>query len=419
MTRILYLMLTLLLSQLAFAQGSPIAVDRYPGGWMNKDIHLKLGSTSLVNFTYSGTLEFQGKTYPIVGRRAHADAPLEGEFTVDGTKFKYTAVTDGDRMKFSTGGVDHVLGREAAASFGGGGLFGLKKNPLGTPSSPGETSSPGRPYRHTTGLSFMVPAGWDTKDGPEGAILLPPGVTFNPGGAMDELYVAGSQVGSATDPKIAEEMQTKLGAQGAQFRQSVIQLGGRPAVLYAARMRDPKTGRPLAIQLYLVQDGDRANLAIGVGAAEGVERNDAGLRQVAATLRFQAPAAPVATAATPAAGGPLSDGSAAANQWVQRFRGMKLRQISTGQYDASSKTWILNADGSFSYAGDYSGAVYAPGGGSASVGNRSGGQGRWRVMGNTLELRFASGESRTYNLSSDGTKTFMNGVRTYVTGINE
>jgi hypothetical protein len=167
----------------------------------------------------------------------------------------------------------------------------------------------------------------------------------------------------------------------------------------------------MALRIYLVQQGPKVAMTVGLGFAEGVERNDAGLRQVAATIAYQAPAAPPP--------GQLSDGSAAANQWVQRFKGMKLRQLTTGQYEAGSKTWILNADGTFSFASDYSAAVYAPSGANASMANRDGGQGRWRVVGNTLELRFANGNTNTYALTSNGTQTFMNGVRTYVTGINE
>lgn len=397
---------------MAAAAWSQVAapIDWYPGNWMNNEIKLKLGSASLVKFSYTGTIEFQGQSFPVTARRASESAPLEGEFTSNGARFRFTATLDGNRLRFVTDGTTYVLGREAAASANPSSNPLLR--PMGTaaPARSAPAASAGKSYRSPSGISFTLPTGWEAKEGNDGAVLMPPGYVFNPQ-QMDELYVTGTQEGSATDPSIAAEMQKAFGAQGAQFQQSTMQLGGRPVVAYAASMREPKSGRMMALRIYLVQQGPKVAMTVGLGLADGVERNDAGLRQVAATIAYQAPPAPPP--------GQLSDGSAAANQWVQRFKGMKLRQLTTGQYEAGSKTWILNADGTFSFASDYSAAVYAPSGANASMANRDGGQGRWRVVGNTLELRFANGNTNTYTLTSNGTQTFMNGVRTYVTGINE
>ena len=383
-------------------------LDWYPGNWMNNEIKLKLGSASLVKFNYTGTIEFQGQTFPLTARRASESGPLEGEFTASGAKFKFTATLEGERrLRFVTEGTTYLLGREAAASANPSSNPLLR--PMGT-ATPAAPAAAGKFYRSPSGLSFTLPTGWEAKEGNDGAVLMPPGYVFNPQ-QMDELYVTGTQEGSATDPSVAAEMQKAFGAQGAQFQQSTLQLGGRPVVAYAASLREPKSGRMMALRIYLVQQGPKVAMTVGLGLADGIERNDAGLRQVASTIRYAAPPPPPP--------GQLSDGSAAASQWVQRFKGMKLRQITTGQYDAGQKTWILNADGTFTFSSDYSAAVYAPSGSNASIADRDGGQGRWRVAGNTLELRFSNGNTRTYEISSNGTQTFLNGVRTYVTGINE
>lgn len=397
-----HLILSLLMLTSAWGQiAAP--VDRYPGVWLNNEIRLKLGSTSLVNLNYAGTIEFQGKSFPVTARRANPASPLEGEFSASGAKFRFSAAIEGEQLRFVTEGTTYILGREGA-SVATAPAAAATPNPL--------AGAPGKRYQ-SNGLSFAIPAGWDTKDGNDGVVLMPPGFVMN-AQQLDELYVAGTQAGSMNDPSIAAELKQAFGAQGAQFQQTTLQLGGRPVMHYSGRMTEPKSGRPMAIKIYLVQQGERVAMTVGLGAADAVERNDAGLRQVATTIAYQAPAAP-----PPLPSGPLSDGSAAANQWVQRFKGMKLRQLTTGQYDAGSKTWILNADGTFSFASDYSGAVYNTNGSNASVASRDGGQGRWRVVANTLELRFSNGTTRTYELTSNGTQTFLNGVRTYVTGINE
>jgi hypothetical protein len=385
--------------RLAFAQGDP-----FVGVWKNAEVRLTL-ETGIASGIYVGDLEFAGKTYPVSSRSNPAGSSLSGSFAADGRKFQFLAHIDAGTMRFVTDGSEHVLTREGASNP----LNRNRTDPQPSPSS-APPASAGPRHRHANGLSVNVPVGWTFQDGPQGIILLPPGVTFNPQ-QLDELYVAASQPGSASDPKVAEELRQGLGQQGGRLNQSTMQLGGRPVVVYSGQMRHTEQNAMIGVRIYLVQDGQNVNTVIGMGLADRVERNDPGLRLAAASIAFQAPPLPPA--------GAVSDGSGIANQWVQKLRGQKLQQLTTGNYDAGRSIWILAADGSFSYSSSYSGAVYAPGGGNASVGRTSNGQGRWRIVsrgaGAVLELRFSSGEQREYNLTANGSQTFMNGKRTYVT----
>jgi hypothetical protein len=391
----------LLLACGALAQTDPVA-----GVWRSDEVRLTLKPANAAG-TYAGSLEFGGKTYPVASRSSASGGSISGDFTANGSKFQFTARIEGDRLRFVTEGTEYVLAHEVAANP-------LAKSRTDPPTSPAPVGTVGKRHQHPTGLSLAAPAGWKLQDGPQGVILLPPGVTFNPN-QIDELYVAASQPGSATDPQFAQELQRGLGQQGGRLDQSTIQLGGRPVVAYSGQARHPEQNAMVGIRIYLVQDGANVNSVIGLGAADRVERNDPGLRQVAGTLSFEAPPPPPP--------GAVSDGSALANQWVQKLRGQKLQQLTTGNYDAGRSVWILGADGSFSYSSSYSGAVYAPGGGNASIGRRANGQGRWRIVsrggGAVLELKFSSGEQQEFNLTANGSQTFMNGRRTYVTHPSE
>jgi len=394
------------LGAVLFVCGALAQTDSVLGVWRNDEVRLTLKPANAAG-AYAGSLEFGGKTYPVASRSKASSGWISGDFTASGSQFQFTARVEGDRLTFVTEGTEYVLIREVASNP-------LAKSRTDPPTQVAPRASQDKRHRHPTGLSLAAPAGWNLQDGPQAVILLPPGVTFNPN-QMDELYVAASQPGSATDPKFAQELRQGLGQQSGRLDQSTIQLGGRPVVVYSGQAGHPEQNVMMGIRIYLVQDGANVNSVIGLGAADRVERNDPGLRQVAGTLSFDAPPPPPA--------GAVSDDSALANQWVQKLRGQKLQQITTGNYDAGRWVWILGADGGFSYSSSYSGAVYAPGGGNASLGRRANGQGRWRIVSRggvaVLELKFSTGEQQEFNLTANGTQTFMNGKRTYVTSPSE
>lgn len=135
---------------------------------------------------------------------------------------------------------------------------------------------------------------------------------------------------------------------------------------------------------------------------------------------YQPPAPQLAPAAVEA---PVSSGAMSNSPWVRRLSGMKLQQMSLGQYDRQHKVWILFPNGTFSYSNEYGGAVYS-GGGSASMGGRSGNAGTWRVVDqggrSVLILNYRGSGEKEYELSANSEgHTFLNGVRTYVTPPNE
>ena len=135
---------------------------------------------------------------------------------------------------------------------------------------------------------------------------------------------------------------------------------------------------------------------------------------------YQPPPPPDPPAPAPAASMPAASSN---SPWAQRLSGMKLQQISTGQYDRQHKVWILFPNGTFNFSNEYGGAVYS-GGGSAAMGGRSGNAGTWRVVDqggrSVLILNYRGSGEKVYELSTNAEGwTFLNGVRTFVTPPNE
>jgi hypothetical protein len=109
-----------------------------------------------------------------------------------------------------------------------------------------------------------------------------------------------------------------------------------------------------------------------------------------------------------------------------RLRGRRLVSLKSGgdvSY-GSAHSWTdrkevnLCSDGSFSGFGSFSGAFDAPGG-FGNAGNNSGQLvGRWRVASvggvPALELQTQNGQPMQFQLSTDGSKTFLDGVRVMV-----
>ena len=89
---------------------------------------------------------------------------------------------------------------------------------------------------------------------------------------------------------------------------------------------------------------------------------------------------------------------------------------------SSEKKLYLAADGSYAFRSASSVSVYVPGATAGSAG-QNGQQGRWRVVEQNgqalLELNASNGAKELIRLSADGSKTFLNGNRWFVVGINE
>jgi len=112
------------------------------------------------------------------------------------------------------------------------------------------------------------------------------------------------------------------------------------------------------------------------------------------------------------------DTAAASDSWTARLRGKKLHYFTSynggsGGGMAGHKQLGLCSDGSFFLRGDFSASIYVPGA-TAGTGNRSSNVGRWKVQTGatpSLVLAFDGGAQATYALSTQDTKTFLNGQR--------
>jgi hypothetical protein len=112
------------------------------------------------------------------------------------------------------------------------------------------------------------------------------------------------------------------------------------------------------------------------------------------------------------------DSSAASNSWAGRLRGKKLHYFTrynggSGGGMAGHKEIGLCSDGSFFFRGDFSASIYVPGATAGSNGRKSN-VGSWKVQGGvtpSLVLLFEGGAQSTYTLTTQDSKTFLNGQR--------
>jgi hypothetical protein len=139
---------------------------------------------------------------------------------------------------------------------------------------------------------------------------------------------------------------------------------------------------------------------------------------VARSAKFEKTAATV-SAATATGSTPVRPSDPGSSPWATRLRGKKLHYFTrynggSGGGMAGHKQIGLCSDGSFFFRGDFSASIYVPGA-TAGTGNRESNVGNWKVLaegGNSvLMLSFDGGAQAKYTLSTQDTKTFLNGQR--------
>lgn len=275
--------------------------------------------------------------------------------------------------------------------------------------------------RLNNGLEFKLPAGWQIKAGPDGALIMPPDIVWAGQDDPAEMYIVAILAGvkDVTDPQLTALLQTKF------FANSRLQSGGPPRSFTAGNGKGivydfnaMENGVPLRVQLYVagLPGGGVATLIAG-GKKGLIEKREATLTGIAATLTSRS-----GTTFRPAGNGPL------AREWDTRFRGKKLVQLrgynsggGAGGYNGR-KTLILAADGTYSYQSSMAIAVYTDGNSGTST-SRQSHSGNWRVYEQggrvLLELRSTAGDVTASNLAYEGGKTFLDGERWFVVGINE
>ncbi len=118
-----------------------------------------------------------------------------------------------------------------------------------------------------------------------------------------------------------------------------------------------------------------------------------------------------------------------ANEWKTALKDTKLTYLSSynsggGSGGMSAREEIhLCAAGYFKYSSDSSVSMNVDGASGSSSGKNDG-AGKWEITGDgsggvALKLTFENGEVKTYRLSAEGTKTFLNGKRYFKTGFQD
>ena len=169
------------------------------------------------------------------------------------------------------------------------------------------------------------------------------------------------------------------------------------------------------VKLYLVAlPGHGAAALAAVAKSELLQSRTSALATLAASFRFSASPTPAAPRAN--------------NPWTQRLNDKKLVQFSGYSSGGNSggmnsqKALYLSADGTYSFRSSSSVSIDVPVA-SGSSGGLQADQGRWRVIeqaGETiLELTSLQNGIEKIKLTLQGTMTFLNGRRWFVTGINE
>lgn len=249
------------------------------------------------------------------------------------------------------------------------------------------------------GVSFTIPAGWSGQKTDAGylytsaqrkAILL---LSPNRYTSMEELL-------SEADAGIQDENGTAL--------QAITQpsaFGGIGAKVEYTGTVNGEPARAVAIGL-LSRSGDGLNVLL-IAEADDFTPSDVRLVEtVARSVKFSA------TKTHPAAG-----------QWNEKLSHTRLTYISTytsgGGGGTSAHTEIhLCRNGSFSFSSSSMVSVDVPGSSGMSSGGDTG-EGSWRVVTQggqpVLELRFSTGEVRTFNITYPNNTLHLNGVRYFLT----
>ncbi|MBL8212382.1 MAG: hypothetical protein JNK87_16825 [Bryobacterales bacterium] len=273
-----------------------------------------------------------------------------------------------------------------------------------------------------SGIAFQTPSGWTATVVGDAAALVPPNAS-----AQNELYGIAPLAGvkDSNDPQLPAVLAKNFEGEGVTA-QSV----GQPVVFQAAGgagkvfgydvNKNGERGRMLFFVVSL--PGNRAALLVAAGTPQLLAARQSALAEAATSIHLQAGAKAAPAVGAPAAGTPL------VRQWMARLTDKKLVYMSSynsggggGGY-SSEKKLFLSADGSYAFRAASSVSVYVPGATGGSAG-RDAQDGRWRVVEQggqaLLELTASNGTKEMIQLSADGTRTFLNGKRWFVVGINE
>ncbi len=388
----------------------------WTGKFVGDNLEFELRQTPLGGLT--GTLLFDGKTYLATGR-ANGNV-LSGNFRTESGSFAYEATLNGAQLEFSTGGTAYLLRRVAGATGGSNPLSRTRPAPGVFGSATSQPASPVQPasgtlFKHGLGYSLRLPSGWTATENPEGATLLPAGVTFNPARQDNpEIYIAVMRDGynPQEEAQIVAQFSAAVARNGASGgrngQRESASFGQRNGSIYRWDVRDPNTGRLAAFDVFLAPEGQRAFVLVAAGEQPRVRARDTELRQILASM--------AATPLQSSAGGPLADNTALAQRWYAKLRGKHVRQFWASQGMSSDKRHILGADGSYAFRSSSMVSVDVSGASALSTGGDNS-RGRWRIrdIGGQvfLEVQYVNGNVSRMPITENGQNWFLNGEKAF------
>jgi hypothetical protein len=276
--------------------------------------------------------------------------------------------------------------------------------------------------RHPAGFAMPLPVGWRATalDATRYQLIAPDAAD---GEAIVIVGVPADGVTSVTDQAFIRKSE-------ADVRQSYPQLRrtGTPQPITTAfgaglRLDFAGVGDGVAVRMsiYLAVKNDLAVTLVAAGTAAQVAARIGALDAVFSSVR---PDAAAAVVATPGAGGAITDGSPMAREWSTRLSGQMLTVLSGYSSSGSSGGMTSRADltllrnGQFTYRRSSSVSISVDGLGGSSSGRQST-TGSWRIVSrggrSILALTGSDGTREEFALTRNGTQTFLNGTRVFVT----
>lgn len=403
---------TLVLSAQIASPPAP-SITEWVGKYAGDNLEFELKKAPFIGL--AGTLVFNGKSYTATGRVN--DNTFAGSFRTESGSFAFEATLAGSTMEFSTGGTVYKLRRAGRMEDAANPLSrpGPTSDAVATQSSQAPRPASGALFKHGLGFSLRLPPGWTATENPEGATLLPAGVTFDSSRQDNpEIYIAAMR----NDYNPREEAQTvaqlsaavaRNGASsGRNGQREPATFGQRNGSIYRWDVRDPNSGRLASFDVFLAAEGQRAFVLVGAGEQQRIRARDAELRQILASM--------AATPVQMSAGGSLADNTPLAQRWYAKLRGRHIRQIYASQGMSSDKRHILGADGSYAYRSSSMVSVDVPGASALSTGGDNS-RGRWRVrdIGGQvfLEVQYVNGNVSRMPIKENGQNWFLNGEKAF------
>jgi hypothetical protein len=378
------------------------ASDPFTGVFSDGKMHLELEGNG---GRYQGQIQFQGASFP-----ASAQSPdgrsLKGKFTSGADSFEFTGSLQGATLTFLTGGTTYQLRRQ-------GGAPAAAPNPLGGGARKSVSAASQAPAAQpiaggqvvndpSMGVRFSVPPGWKHQkqqatyimghDTIPGMVIITPH-TFNS---------AQEVIASASEPLYqGQDGQLAVTSQAVTLATNIL------AADYGGHMLGKQArGRVVAV---LSPHGGGLMIMAGTEASTYGPQYAQLAEGIASSMQFSKPVM-----------------SAEAQNWSQRLRGRKLHYLKSNRdsgvtgshFESTERSIYLCSDGSFQGSSSSQMAFDTAGGSGHSGGKPQTGSGRWEVAtlggGVSLVLRLTNGETISYRLETDGSKTFLEGQRWFV-----